>query len=86
MENNIPTLYILQRDSSVVKSAKGFNYFRPFCPKNIKHLSSDCHDNNRGDFGRRCTKIVRARGLFPANFAFRCFANYNFKDVKFSAL
>ena len=41
---------------------------------------------NRGDFGRRCAKIVRARRLFPANFAFRCFANYNFKDVKFSAL
>ncbi len=41
---------------------------------------------NRGDFGRRCAKIVRARRLFPANFAFRCFANNNFKDVKFSAL
>ena len=33
MENNIPTLYILQRASYVVKSAK----IRPFCPKNIKH-------------------------------------------------
>ena len=42
--------------------------------------------NNRGDFGRRCAKIVRAGRLFPANFAFQCFANYNFKDVKFSAL
>ena len=42
MENNIPTLYILQRDSYVVKSAKMFNYFRPFCTKNIKH-SSYCH-------------------------------------------
>ena len=42
--------------------------------------------DNRGDFCRRCAKIVRARRLFPANFAFRCFANYNFKDVKFSAL
>ena len=41
---------------------------------------------NRGDFGRRCAKIVRARRLFPANFAFRCFANNNFKEVKFSAL
>ena len=41
---------------------------------------------NRGDFGRRCAKLVRARRLFPANFAFRCFANNNFKDVKFSAL
>ncbi len=27
MENNIPTLYILQRDSYVVKSAKMFNNF-----------------------------------------------------------
>ena len=36
MENNIPTLYILQRDSYVVKSAKILNFFRPFCPKNIK--------------------------------------------------
>ena len=44
MENNIPTLYILQRDSYVVKSAKMFNYFRPFCSKNIKH-SSYCHGN-----------------------------------------
>ncbi len=44
MENNIPTLYILQRDNYVVKSAKMFNYFRPFCPKNIKH-SSYCHGN-----------------------------------------
>ena len=40
MENNIPTLYILQRHSYVVKSAK----IRPFCPKNIKH-SSCCHGN-----------------------------------------
>jgi hypothetical protein len=32
---------------------------------------------NRVDFRRRCIKIVRARELFPANFAFRCFA-YNF--------
>ncbi len=40
MENNIPTLYILQRDSHVVKSAK----IMPFCPKNIKH-SSYCHGN-----------------------------------------
>ncbi len=39
MENNIPTLYIFQRDSYVVKNAKNFNYFRPFCPKNIKHSS-----------------------------------------------
>ena len=44
MENSIPTLYILQRDSFVVKNAKNFNYFRPFCPKNIKH-SSYCHGN-----------------------------------------
>ena len=44
------------------------------------------HEVNRGDFGRRCAKIVRAHRLFPANFAFRCFAKYNFKDVKFSAL
>ncbi len=44
MENNIPTLYILQRDSYVVKNAKMFNYFRPFRPKNIKH-SSYCHGN-----------------------------------------
>ncbi len=29
MENNTPTLYILQRDSYVLKSAKMFNYFRP---------------------------------------------------------
>ncbi len=28
MENNIPTLYILQCDSYVVKSAKILNYFR----------------------------------------------------------
>ncbi len=33
MENNIPTLYILQRDSYVVKNAKNFNYFRPFCQR-----------------------------------------------------
>ncbi len=33
-------IYILQRDSYVVKSAK----IRPFCPKNIKH-SSYCHGN-----------------------------------------
>ncbi len=33
MENNIATLYILQRES-----AKIFNYFRPFCPKNIKNI------------------------------------------------
>jgi hypothetical protein len=32
---------------------------------------------NRGDFRGRCIKIVRARELFPANFAFRCLA-YNF--------
>jgi hypothetical protein len=32
---------------------------------------------NRGDFRWRCIKIVRARELFPANFAFRCWA-YNF--------
>ncbi len=38
MENNIPTLYILQRDSYVVKSAKMFNYFRPFCPKKYKSI------------------------------------------------
>ncbi len=44
MENNIPTLYILQSDSYVVKSAKMFNYFKPFCPKNIKY-SSYCHGN-----------------------------------------
>ncbi len=47
MENNIPTLYILQRDSYVVKNAKIFNYFWPFCdfcPKNIKH-SSYCYGN-----------------------------------------
>ena len=44
MENNIPTLYILQHHSYVVKSAKIFNYFRPFCQKNIKH-SSYCHGN-----------------------------------------
>ncbi len=44
MENNIPTLYILQRDSYVVKSAKILNYFRQFCPKSIKH-SSRCHGN-----------------------------------------
>ena len=44
MENNIPTLYILQRDSYVVKNAKMFNYFRPFRPKNIKH-SYYCHGN-----------------------------------------
>ena len=47
MENNIPTLYIFQRDSYVVKNAKNFNYFRPFCPKNIKH-SSYCHGNMFG--------------------------------------
>ena len=47
---------------------------------------ADADRVNRGDFGRRCAKIVRARRLFPANFAFRCFANNNFKDVKFSAL
>ncbi len=40
MENNIPTLYILQRDSYIVKNAK----IRPFCPKNIQH-SSHCHGN-----------------------------------------
>ena len=33
--------------------------------------------SNRGDFRRRCIKIVRARELFPANFAFRCLV-YNF--------
>ncbi len=44
MENDISTLHILQRDSYVVKSAKISNYFRPFCPKNIKH-SSYCHGN-----------------------------------------
>ncbi len=33
MKNNIPTLYILERDSYVVNSAKILNYFRPFCTK-----------------------------------------------------
>ena len=32
MQNNIPTLYILELDSSVVKSAN-FNYFMPFVQK-----------------------------------------------------
>ena len=36
MENNIPTLNILQRDTYVVKRAKMFNYFRPFYSKNNK--------------------------------------------------
>ncbi len=40
MENNIPTLYILQRDSYVVKSAK----IRPFCPGRDKTLK-----RNRGN-------------------------------------
>ncbi len=51
-----------------------------------KSEHSEMQQQNRGDFGRRCAKIVRARRLFPANFAFRCFANNNFKDMKFSAL
>ncbi len=34
MENNIPTLYILERDSSVVKSAKMSTILRPFVQKN----------------------------------------------------
>ena len=33
MENNIPTLYILQRDSYVVKSAKMLNNFSRFVEK-----------------------------------------------------
>ena len=34
MENKIPTLYILELDSLVVKSAKiSTIYFMPFCPK-----------------------------------------------------
>ena len=33
MENNIPTLYILQRNSYVVKSAKMFNNFSRFVEK-----------------------------------------------------
>ena len=33
MENNISTLYTLQRDSYVVKSAKIFNYFCRFVQK-----------------------------------------------------
>ncbi len=40
MENDTPTLYILQCDSYVVKSAK----IRPFCQKNIEH-SSYCYGN-----------------------------------------
>ncbi len=37
MENNIRTLYILELDSFVVKSAKiSTIYFMPFCPKNFK--------------------------------------------------
>ncbi len=48
--------------------------------------SSESNVEEQRDFGRRCAKIVRAHRLFPANFAFRCFAKYNFKDVKFSAL
>ncbi len=38
MENNIPTLYILELDSSVVKSAEMSTIFCPFgfCPKKLK--------------------------------------------------
>ncbi len=39
MENKIPTLYILELDSFVVKSGKNFNYFMPFCLKNKKKQS-----------------------------------------------
>ncbi len=34
MKNNIPTLYILRRDSSVVKSAKIVNILSRFVQKN----------------------------------------------------
>ena len=33
MQNNIPTLYILELDSSVVKSARISTMLRPFVPK-----------------------------------------------------
>ncbi len=36
MQNNIPTLYILELDSSVAKSAQNFSYFIAFCFKNLK--------------------------------------------------
>ncbi len=39
MENNIPTLYILELDSFVVKSGKNFSYFMPFRLKNKKKQS-----------------------------------------------
>ncbi len=47
---------------------------RLFNKGNRKHFFRVPIELNRGDFCRRCTKIVRARRLFPANFAFRCFA------------
>ena len=42
MENNVPTLYILELDSFVVKSGKNFNYFMPFCLKNKKEIVYSC--------------------------------------------
>jgi hypothetical protein len=37
---------------------------------------SPAFPGNMVDFRRRCIKLMRARELFPANFAFRCFAYY----------
>ncbi len=42
MQNNIPTLYILELDSSVVKSARISTMLCPFVQK-IKKKQSYCH-------------------------------------------
>ena len=36
MQNNIPTLNILDHESFVIKSAKICNIFMPFCQKSLK--------------------------------------------------
>ncbi len=42
MENNIPTLYILERDSFVVKSAKISTILFPFVQKILKKTMLPC--------------------------------------------
>ena len=43
MQNNIPTLYILELDSSVVKSARISTMLCPFVQKIKKNTQSYCH-------------------------------------------
>ena len=70
MENNIPTSYILQRDSYVVKSAK----IRPFCQKDIKHSSYSNQSINQSikslfkkTHNRFNIKLVSKRGVYITN-------------------